>query len=88
MKTLKNFPKNQAKVIPVTPKFLLKKDAMAYIGMKRTAFDEMISKKGLSIYAYGRNKIWYKISELDEMMESLCIKKKANDRTVNNTRIN
>ena len=71
----KHSPK-EAKVIPITPKMLLKKDAMAYVGLKRTAFDEIVIKKGLSVYAYGRNKYWYKVSELDEMMESFLIIKR------------
>lgn len=63
----------QAKVIPITPKLLLKKEAMKYTGLERKTFDKVVLEKGLSIYAYGRNKVWYKISELDEMMESFLI---------------
>ena len=79
MQAQKRNPKHSprgAKVIPITPKMLLKKDAMAYVGLKRTAFDEIVIKKGLSVYAYGRNKYWYKVSELDEMMESFLIIKR------------
>lgn len=65
------------KVVEIQPKYLLKRDAMAYVGMKSTAFNEIVRKKGLSIYAHGRNKVWYKISELDEMMESFIIKTKT-----------
>ena len=46
-------------------------------GRERKTFDQVIQEKGLSIYAYGRNKVWYKISELDELMESFCIKNKT-----------
>jgi predicted DNA-binding transcriptional regulator AlpA len=65
----------QAKVISITPKLLIKKEAMKYTGLERKTFDKVIAENGLSIYAYGRNKVWYKISELDELMESFLIKK-------------
>ncbi len=69
-------PKNKAKIIPVKSPWIIKKDAMIYTSMKRDTFDKMISKYGLSVYAYSAKKIWYKVSELDEMMESLVIIKK------------
>lgn len=66
-------PRSAGKVIPVTPKFLLKKEAMKYVGMERKTFDKVILENGLSVYAYGRNKVWYKVSELDELIESFLI---------------
>ncbi len=76
MSTIKKNPKNQAYVVPIKSNWILKKDAMIYTSMKRDTFDKMISKYGLSVYAYGTKKIWFKVSELDEMMESLVIIKK------------
>jgi hypothetical protein len=64
--------RSAGKVIPVTPKFLLKKEAMKYVGLERKVFDN-----GLSVYAYGRNKVWYKVSELDELIESFLIIKRS-----------
>lgn len=66
-----------AKVIPITPKLLLKQDAMKYVGLERTAFEKLVKVKGLSVYAYGSKKVWYKVSELDELLESFLIIKKA-----------
>lgn len=67
----------QAKLIQITPKLLIKKEAMKYVGMERKTFDKVILENGLSVYAYGRNKVWYKVSELDEMLESFQIIKKV-----------
>lgn len=41
--------------------------------MKPDLFRELTRKHGLSVYAYGTKKVWYKVSELDELMESLLI---------------
>lgn len=66
-------PRQFGKVIPVTPAYLLLKEAMAYVGMRPDLFKEVVRKHGLSVYAYGKKKVWYKVSELDQMMESFVI---------------
>lgn len=73
MKSLKHIPNRQGKVIPIKPTFILLKDACEYVGMKADLFREVSRKHGLSVYAYGTKKVWFKVSELDEMMESFLI---------------
>ena len=61
------------KVVPVTPKFLLLKEAYKYTGMEADLFRKAALKFGLKTYANGPKKIWHKIEDLDKMMESLLI---------------
>ena len=67
--------KTKSTIVNLEPKYILLKDACAYCGMERDMFKQMIAKHGLSIYAYGTKKTWFKVSELDRMMESFKIKK-------------
>ncbi len=71
----KRSPRQKAKVIAITPAYLLLKDACDYVGMREDMFREVSAKYGLSIYAYGPKKTWYKKEELDRMIESFQIKK-------------
>ena len=77
MKSLKHIPRNQAKIVLIKPTFILLKDACEYVGMKQDLFREVSRKHGLSVYAYGTKKVWYKVSELDKMLESFLIIKKT-----------
>ena len=70
---LKNPPKNHAKVVPITPTFLLLKEAYKYTGMEEKMFRKTAREYGLRTYAKGPKKIWHKKEDLDKMMESFLI---------------
>lgn len=70
MRTIKKAPRTQAKIISITPKYMLQKDAYQYTGMEEKLFKRESMKYGLTVYAVGPKKVWYKVSELDQMMES------------------
>lgn len=70
---LKNPPKSQGKVVPVTPVFLLLKDAHKYTGMEDKLFRKAAREYGLRTYAKGPKKIWHKKEDLDKMLESFLI---------------
>lgn len=70
MQTLKNSPGTIAKVIPVTPKYILRKEAFAYCGMEETLFSKAAFEFGLTVYARGPKKIWYRVDQLNAMLES------------------
>lgn len=65
----------RAKVKDINPAYVSLKDAMKYTGMKRFMFTQAAS--GLTLYAFGKRKTFYKVSELDQLMESLIIKKRT-----------
>ena len=73
---LKNPPKNQVVVSPISPAFLLLKEAHKYCGMEADLFREVSREYGLPIYARGPKKIWHKVSDLNKMMESFLLKRK------------
>lgn len=67
----------KAKIIPIQKKWLIKKEAMEYIGLRRDSFDNLISKEGLTISACSQKMKWYKVQELDDLIERNIIIKKA-----------
>lgn len=73
MTTLKKSPKVLASVVPVAPKYILRKDAFKYTGMEEKLFNKAAIEFGLSVYARGPKKVWYKVAELDALMESFKI---------------
>lgn len=68
----------KAKIIPIQKKWLIKKEAMEYLGLQRTKFDQVVLKEGLTIAAMNSKIKWYRVSELDELIERNIIIKKAN----------
>lgn len=73
MPTLKKSTKSFAKVIPIEPKYILQKEAYIYCGMEKDLFRKESMAFGLTVYGRGPKKIWYKVSELDAMLESFLI---------------
>jgi hypothetical protein len=72
-------PKNikLANVAPVLPLYLRQKDALKYLGIEEVLFRKLRKEFDLSEYGYGNMK-WYKLAELNKMMEEdLLIKKQA-----------
>lgn len=78
MTTLKHSPRTQARVVNIQPTYILLKEAYKYCGMEANLFRTVSREFGLPVYARGPKKIWHKVTDLDEMMESfLAINKKA-----------
>lgn len=67
----------KAKLVPIQKKWLIKKEAMEYIGLARTKFDEIALKEGLTISAYSAKIKWYRVEELDSLIERNIIIKKV-----------
>lgn len=70
MRSLKKSPRTQAKVVAVTPKYMVLKECYKYTGMEEKLFRSESRKFGLTVYARPPKKIWHKVAELDLMMES------------------
>ena len=73
MTTLKNHPKYYTRVIPIAPKFILQKEAYKYCGMEKDFFRREAKEFGLRVYGRGPKKVWYRVEELDKMLESFLI---------------
>jgi len=72
-KTLKHPPKKQVVVGTITPAYISLKEAYKYCGMQADLFRQISREFGLPVYARGTKKIWHKVSDLNNMMESLII---------------
>lgn len=56
-------------MIPVK-KWLLNSEAAAYLSISPETFKKIARENNLSVSAFSRNLIYYKVSELDAMMEN------------------
>ena len=48
---------------------------MEYVGLGRTKFDELASKEGLTVSALNQKTKWFRVDELDQVIEKNIIKK-------------
>ena len=60
-------------IINVKPTFIRKADALKYIGVGVTLFNEMADEFKIKTYLRGTNVVWYKVSDLDMMIEKCAI---------------
>lgn len=67
--------KTKKKARDIKPAYLNHANAMAYVGMKRTSFSEARTRHGLRVYSYGTKKLFYKVEDLDAMMQGFILKK-------------
>lgn len=58
------------RVVDIQPQFLLQKNACKYLQISLTTFKREIRKNEVKGYCLGRNKIYYRISDLNEMIEN------------------
>ena len=65
----------KAKIISIQRKWLIKREAMEYVGLGRTKFDELASKEGLTVSALNQKTKWFRVDELDQVIEKNIIKK-------------
>lgn len=56
-------------IVQIKPTFLRKADALKYLGVGQTLFNEMASEFKLSEYRRGKNIVWYKVEDLDKLIE-------------------
>lgn len=56
-------------IINIQPTFLRKAEALKYLGIGETLFKEMARENKLKVYPRGNKAVWYKVSELDAMIE-------------------
>ena len=66
----------KAKVTSISQAYLNHTNAMKYVDMKRDSFKDAVLKAGIPIYGRG-SRTFYKISDLERMMEGFIIKKQT-----------
>lgn len=58
------------RVVEVQPKYLLQKNACKYLQISVTTLKREIRKNDIKTFFLGRNKIYYRIADLNEMIEN------------------